>query len=163
MFEQTICVFLCLCFWYKTLIHFDCICSRCFWFWKVHVEINTWIIVRSLWGQSDTMNNKAKWNLPMLLVVEPVFLISHVPVSSCQIMSHLYPINSTSCIIGRLFEKCGTPSDKGIALTCFNHMVRCDPLSQMINFQVQLYYNLTSSRCSMSWIFSYICLTSMVN
>ena len=40
-------------------------CFRCFWFLKAHFEINTWIIVRSLWGQSDTVNNKTKWKLPM--------------------------------------------------------------------------------------------------
>ena len=99
-------------------LHF---CVRCFRFWKVHVEINTWIIVKSLWGQSDTNEQQNEMKASNVLIVAPVFLlISHVPVSSCQVMSHLHPINSNSCILGRLFEKCGFVIGQRY---CFNHMI----------------------------------------
>lgn len=123
-----ICVFLCLCFWYTTytlhIYDFTLIAFLCSLFlilksscWNQHLD-HSKISVRSKWHHEQQNEMKAS----NVLIVSPVFLlISHVPVSSCQVMSHLHPINSNSCILGRLFEKCGTSWD--------NHMVRCDPLS----------------------------------
>ena len=134
MFEQVICVcVLFLCFWYTTytlhIYDFTLIAVLCSLFlilisscWNQHLD-HSKITVRSKWHHEQQNEMKVS----NVLIVAPVFLlISHVPVSRCQVMSHLHPINCNSCILGRLFEKCVNLIGQRY---CFNHIVRCDPLN----------------------------------
>ena len=97
------------------IIYFECILDFAILrFWKHHFEVNSWVIVNhsAIKVTPLTLNWNEIYAFDIFQCIDSDACIApHFPCASCQVMADLYPINSKICIVGRLFEKCWTPSD----------------------------------------------------